>query len=264
MTTLTVRALEARYGRIRAVRDAGLEAAEGEIVALIGANGAGKTTLLRCLAGLHRPSAGSIRIDGQEVAGVAAHKMTSYGLALVPEGRQLFGDLTVAENLRMGMYGTGIRSAAGVNERMEGIYEMFPVLRDFSGHRAGLMSGGQQQMLAIGRALIRRPRILLFDEPSLGLAPRIVTQILRSVQSLAATGVTVLLSEQNATAALRIADRGVVMENGRITRTAPAAELLADDDVSHHYLGRGQEETAPAGIRVLPENLDGGLLFARN
>ncbi|MGW0082197.1 ABC transporter ATP-binding protein [Streptomyces sp. NPDC003393] len=249
--------LDVRYGATRALREVSFDVAEGEVVALIGANGAGKSTLLRTLAGLETPRGGSIRLFGRDTGRAPAHEVARRGLRLVAEGRQLFTDLTVGENLWMG----GYASPYGREEQhaqLERVYELFPVLREFTGRAAGMLSGGQQQMVAIGRALMGGPRVLLLDEPSLGLAPKYVTQILEVVGELAATGITVLLAEQNASAALRAADRGIVLSNGTITHTSSAQELLDDEDVSRHYLGIGT--ATDAGIagarRQLPRGLD--------
>jgi len=253
---LTVRGLDARYGSTRVLHDVSCDVPDGSMVAMIGANGAGKTTLLKCIAGLHRPSKGDITLGDEPVAGLAAHHVARRGACLVPAGRQLFGDLTVAENLHVGLHGTGVRGTTAVTARLERVYDLFPILRDFATRQAGLLSGGQQQMLAIARALVREPKVLLLDEPSLGIAPLLVTEILGVLQQLVRDGVTILLAEQNAAAALAIADRGVVMENGTITRTDTAEALLADDDVSRHYLGTaadpveiGHERALPAGLR---------------
>lgn len=198
---------------------------------------------------------GSVVTNGRQIIGLPAHRIAGFGVGLVPEGRHLFGDLTVRQNLEVGLHGLGCRGAEA-NRRIEEVIELFPVLGDFSGRRAGALSGGQQQMLAIGRALVRRPRVLLLDEPSLGLAPLLVTQILQKVRGLAEEGVAVLLAEQNAAAALRMSDVGAVMENGRLTRLAPAVELLSDAEVSRHYLGGGAPSAAPglSGLR-LPDEL---------
>lgn len=252
---LAIDQLGATYGVTRALRGVSLDAERGQVVALIGANGAGKTTLLHCAAGVHRPADGTISLDGTDVSRLPAHRLARRGLCLVPAGRQLFGDLTVFENLRMGLHGTGVHGRVA-GERIDRVLELFPVLREFAQRRSGLLSGGQQQMLAIGRALVREPRVLLLDEPSLGLAPLLVAQILDTVAELARGGVAVVLAEQNAAAALRVADRGVVLENGRVTRADDAATLRADEDVSRHYLGAAPEQTAPGGERRLPEGLD--------
>jgi branched-chain amino acid transport system ATP-binding protein len=252
---LTVRELDARHGAIQALRRVSLELDRGRVLALIGANGAGKTTLLHCIAGLHRPVAGRILVAGEDTTGLPAHRLACRGLCLVPAGRQLFAELTVAENLRMGLHGLRLDEDMRT-ARTERVYELFPILREFTERQAGLLSGGQQQMLAIGRALVRAPRVLLLDEPSLGLAPLLVAQILDTVSRLARGGVAVLLAEQNAAAALRVADQGIVLENGRVTRVDGAATLLADEDVRRHYLGAAGTATGDRTTRTLPPGLD--------
>ncbi|GHJ37873.1 ABC transporter ATP-binding protein [Streptomyces sp. TS71-3] len=253
---LTAQRLDVRYGATRALRDVSCEVAEGEVLALIGANGAGKSTLLRTLAGLNRPRGGTVRLLGEDTTRGPAHDVARRGLCLVPEGRQLFADLTVRENLLMGCLRTG-RAGTDAGERFERVFGLFPVLREFSGRQAGMLSGGQQQMVAVGRALMGEPRVLLLDEPSLGLAPAYVTQILDVVRELADAGTAVLLAEQNAAAALRTADHGIVLTNGVVTHRATAAELLADEDVSRHYLGVGAQGDPEAArrVRAVPEGL---------
>jgi branched-chain amino acid transport system ATP-binding protein len=256
--SLQIDDLEVRYGVVRALRGISLTAQPGRVTALIGANGAGKTSLLRTVAGLYRPAAGRVRLDGTDITAVPPDKLAAAGVALVPEGRQLFDDLTVAENLRMGLYGTGARGADAA-ERTAKVCAVFPALDDIMDRRAGLLSGGQQQMVAIARALVRRPRLLLLDEPSLGLAPRLVAEILATVRRLADDGVTVLLAEQNAVAALRVSHQGVVLQNGRIVAADDAAALLADEEISRHYLGTftepGTTEALDAPAVELPESL---------
>ncbi len=231
---LTVEGLRSRYGRIEVLHGIDLSVEAGEIVTLVGANGAGKTTLLRCLSGVQPVADGSVRFEAQDITRVSAHARTALGLGHAPEGRQIFTNLTVAENLRLGAF--RFRDAQ-VARDFETAYELFPILRDKRQQAAGSLSGGQQQMLAIARALMGRPRCLLLDEPSLGLAPILVSQILGVIKSLKDEGVTVFLVEQNAYAALAIADRAYVMETGQITMSGPAATLMADDRVREAYLG---------------------------
>jgi len=236
---LRVRGIEAGYGGVRALFGVDLEVAEGEIVALIGANGAGKTTLLSLISGLLRPSAGEVSFQGQSLVRLAPKKIVDLGLVQVPEGRQVFSSLTVAENLEMGAYSR--KRSAGIRKEMESVFRLFPVLQERSGQRGGTLSGGEQQMLAIGRALMAKPKLLLLDEPSLGLAPLVVAEIMRVIQGLKAAGTTVLLVEQNARQALKTADRAYVLETGRVTLTGPARELAANVEVQRAFLGRKRE-----------------------
>jgi branched-chain amino acid transport system ATP-binding protein len=231
---LSVKGLCARYGRIEVLHGIDLEVGAGEVVAVVGANGAGKTTLLRCLSGVQPAAAGEIVFRGEALAGVPAFRRVARGLAQSPEGRQIFTNLTVEENLRLGAY---LHDDDRVARDLEEAFAMFPALREKRGQVAGGLSGGQQQMLAIARALMARPACLLLDEPSMGLAPILVAQILDVVRGLRTRGVTVLLVEQNAYAALRIADRGYVMETGRIAMAGPAAALIADPRIRAAYLG---------------------------
>ncbi|MBD3763202.1 MAG: ABC transporter ATP-binding protein [Rhodobacterales bacterium] len=231
---LLVEGLRARYGRIEVLHGIDLAVTSGEIVAVIGANGAGKTTLLRCLSGVHPASAGAITFRGEPLAGVPPWRRVGRGLAQSPEGRQIFTNLTVEENLRLGAY---LFADDRVDKDMEDAFAMFPILRQKRNLAAGGLSGGQQQMLAMARALMGRPSCLLLDEPSMGLAPIVVAQIFDVVRGLKALAVTVLLVEQNAFGALKIADRGYVMETGRITMTGPAADLIADPRIREAYLG---------------------------
>jgi branched-chain amino acid transport system ATP-binding protein len=232
---LEVEGLSVAYGPILALREASLTLAQGEIVTVIGANGAGKSTLLRTLCGILRPQSGSIRLEGQEIGGRGSADLVKRGLALVPEGRHVFPEMTVRENLDLGAYYR--RDAAAVARDLEYVLETFPILREKIRLSGGGLSGGQQQMLAIGRALMSRPRLLMLDEPSLGLAPAIVQQLGRIIRDLNAAGTTVLLVEQNARMALRLAHRGYVLATGRVTHSGTGAALLADPAVQESYLG---------------------------
>ena len=231
---LTVEGLRSRYGRIEALHGIDLHIDSGEIVTLLGANGAGKTTLLRCLSGLQPISAGQIIFRGEALASTPAYKRLKRGLAQSPEGRQIFTNLTVEENLRLGAF---LFTDDRVERDMENAFQMFPILKEKRNLAAGGLSGGQQQMLAIARALMGRPSCLLLDEPSMGLAPILVQQIFDVVKSMRDLKVTVLLVEQNAFGALSVADRGYVMETGKITMEGPAGELLADPRIREAYLG---------------------------
>jgi branched-chain amino acid transport system ATP-binding protein len=231
---LSVENLTSGYGRIEALHGISIEVRAGEIVTLIGANGAGKSTLLRAISGVQSISAGSISFDGKSIGRLAAHARVALGIAQVPEGRQLFAPLSVEDNLKLGAWS---RRATDFWPDLARIYELFPMLASLRAALAGTLSGGQQQMLAIGRALMAKPRLLLFDEPSLGLAPILVDQILHVVRSLKDEGLTMLLIEQNARAALAIADRAYVLETGRITVSGTAAEIQSDRRVAEAYLG---------------------------
>jgi branched-chain amino acid transport system ATP-binding protein len=231
---LTVEGLRSRYGRIEVLHGIDLQVQSGEIVCVVGANGAGKTTLLRCLSGVQPVSAGQITFRGEPLTTVPAFRRLKRGLAQSPEGRQIFTNLTVEENLRLGAF---LYDDDRVDRDMQDAFAMFPILREKRNLAAGGLSGGQQQMLAIARALMGRPACLLLDEPSMGLAPILVAQIFDVVKGLKALDVTVLLVEQNAFGALSIADRGYVMETGRISLTGSAAELIADPRIREAYLG---------------------------
>jgi len=234
------------YGRSPVLHEASLEVRAGEIVALIGANGAGKSTLLNTVMGLVRRTRGSIRFEGREIGALATPGIVRAGLAQVPERRQLFGPMSVEENLRMGAYAR----RGDVGERLSAQYVLFPILGERRRQAAETLSGGEQQMLAIARANMAAPRLLLLDEPSLGLAPLLVTRIMQEIARLRAAGGTVLVVEQNARAALAIADRAYVMENGRITQTAAAAALLADRSVQDAYLGGAGASSRAAEARI--------------
>ncbi len=231
---LEVSGLRSSYGRIEVLKGVSLEVGAGEIVALVGSNGAGKTTLLRVLSGVQPHTAGHIEFAGEAIERAPPHRRVALGLTHVPEGRQVFAPLTVQDNLRLGAY---LRRDAGIARDIDRVYATFPVLAEKRGLPAGGLSGGQQQMLAIGRALMARPRLLLLDEPSMGLAPLLVEQILAAIVALRRDNVTILLVEQNATAALAIADRGYVLETGRIAHAGTGAALLADARVREAYLG---------------------------
>lgn len=231
---LEVQDLRSAYGRVLALKGVSLGVGAGEITAIVGGNGAGKTTLLRCLSGVQPAAGGRIVFEGADITGWAPHRRVAAGIAQSPEGRQVFGPLSVEDNLRLGAFRRGRAETA---EGIARAYAMFPILAEKRGLPAAGLSGGQQQMLAIGRALMSRPRLLLLDEPSMGLAPVLVDQILAAVLALKADGVTVLLVEQNATAALGIADRGYVLETGRIAHAGTGAALLHDPAVREAYLG---------------------------
>ena len=231
---LEVKGLEVRYGGIRAVKGLDLEVGERELVTLIGANGAGKTTTLKAIAGLLRPAAGVVRYAGRDITGTRACDLVPLGIALVPEGRGVFGRLTVEENLAMGAY---VRRDAQVAQDFDRSYGLFPRLAERRKQLAGTLSGGEQQMLAIARALMSRPKLLLLDEPSMGLAPLMVQRIFETIRAVAAEGVTLLLVEQNAKLALEMCDRGYVMESGSIRLSAPAQALLVNPEVKRAYLG---------------------------
>jgi branched-chain amino acid transport system ATP-binding protein len=234
---LEVRDLTVAYGAIQAVRCVSFSVGRGEIVSLIGSNGAGKTTTLRTISGLLRPATGEILLDGEPLHRLPAHEILARGVAHSPEGRRLFARMTVEENLRLGAYTR--RDEPGVVADMERIYALFPVLGDRRRDKAGLFSGGEQQMLAIGRALMSRPKLLLLDEPSMGLSPIMTSRILETVRELRDSGTTVLLVEQNALAALSLSDYAYVIDLGRTTLSGTGARLLADPRVREAYLGDG-------------------------
>jgi branched-chain amino acid transport system ATP-binding protein len=231
---LKVEGLTSHYGRIQALKGVDVEVAQGELVALVGGNGAGKTTLLRTLSGVQPASGGRVVFEGRDITKLKPHARVKLGIAQVPEGRQVWGPLSVADNLRLGAVLRRDREVAG---DLEKVYAMFPILKERRRQPAGTLSGGQQQMLAMGRALLTKPRLMLLDEPSMGLAPLLVEQILTSVAALKRQGTTVFLVEQNAFAALKIADRGYVLETGQVVLTDTGANLLANDRVKEAYLG---------------------------
>jgi branched-chain amino acid transport system ATP-binding protein len=232
---LEVHDLAVRYGDIPAVHRVSLDVADRETVALVGANGAGKTTTLRAIAGLVRPSAGTVRLAGEPVTGRAPHRLVEMGLVLIPEGRALFPTLTVAENLDLGATVRRARAARGAS--LDRVLALFPRLAERRAQAAGTLSGGEQQMLALGRGLMASPRLLLVDEPSQGLAPLVVRLIFDALRAVAREGVSVLLVEQNARQALALAARGVVLESGRVVRTGDSEALLADEGIRRAYLG---------------------------
>ena len=234
MSLLKVDDIHVYYGAIHAIKGVSFEVNEGEIVTLIGANGAGKSTTLNTVAGLLRPRSGSITFDGKNLASIPANKTVSLGMALCPEGRRIFQQMTVRENLEMGGF---TRPKNEIPVSMEEMFTRFPRLKEREKQIAGTLSGGEQQMLAIARAMMSKPRLLMLDEPSMGLAPILVEQIFDIIKELHAAGVTILLIEQNAQAALSVADRAYVMETGNITMSGDADDLLHNDDVRKAYLG---------------------------
>jgi branched-chain amino acid transport system ATP-binding protein len=240
---LTLSGINASHGPLHVLKGVSLHVNEGEIVALLGANGAGKTTTLRVICGLMRPSSGRMTFAGGSIIGTPTERLVRFGITQAPEGRQVFGPLSVEDNLRLGAY-TRLRSGKGaaVKEDLERVYTLFPVLAERRTQRGGSLSGGQQQMLAIGRALMASPRLLVLDEPCLGLSPLFVQRIMQTVQELGRQGMTILLVEQNARAALRIATRGYVMETGKVVLEGTAEELLRNRDVRRAYLGKDYDE----------------------
>ena len=231
---LQVEDVEVRYGSVPAIHDLSLYIDQGEIVTVLGANGAGKTTTLRMISGLHRPYSGRVLFEGEEIQNRPAHELVGRGLSHVPEGRRIFATMSVRENLDMGAFGR----RGSYKDDFDRVYTLFPVLGERQKQIGGTLSGGEQQMLAIGRALMARPRLLLLDEPSLGLAPKIIASIFQIIEAIRAEDVTVLLVEQNANQALRIADRGYVLENGHVLYQDTAPALLGDDRIRRAYLGQ--------------------------
>uniref|UniRef100_UPI0038B33E51 ABC transporter ATP-binding protein n=1 Tax=Microbacterium mangrovi TaxID=1348253 RepID=UPI0038B33E51 len=234
---LELKDVSVHYGRIQALRDISFSVEEGEIVSLIGANGAGKTTTMRTISGLLNPSAGSITFDGQDITKMKAHIRVVNGISQAPEGRGIFPGMTVLENLDMGTF--GLKSKEGVPESLERVFSLFPRLEERKKQLGGTMSGGEQQMLAIGRALMSQPRVLLLDEPSMGLAPQFIRQIFSIIKEINEQGTTILLVEQNANQALARAHRAFVLETGEITKSGTGKELLADPSIKEAYLGVG-------------------------
>jgi len=235
---LAASGLVSGYGRIEVLHGIDLTVQQGEFVAVIGANGAGKSTLLKTVAGLLRPQSGSITFEGRPIGGTRPELLVRQGISLVPEGRMLFGPMSVRQNLEIGAYSlSGGGKRAMLEERFRRVHELFPVLADRSDQAADTLSGGEQQMLAVGRALMAAPRLLLLDEPSLGLAPKVIAEIFSALDSLRAEGMTVLLVEQDARLALKHADRGYVVKTGAVAMQGPSAQLLADDSIRAIYLG---------------------------
>lgn len=234
-TILSIKDLKVNYGGIEAVKGISFDVTEGNIVTLIGANGAGKSSTLRTIAGLVKPAAGTLTFRGDNITGLDPTGIVKKGITLVPEGRRIFPDLTVLENLKMGAY---LRND-DISEDINWVYDLFPRLKERSWQAGGTLSGGEQQMLAVGRALMSKPKMIMMDEPSLGLAPLVVKGIFDIIKEINKQGVTVLLIEQNANMALKIAHDAYVLETGRITMTGTGAELLANDDVKKAYLGKG-------------------------
>ncbi|WP_043713330.1 ABC transporter ATP-binding protein [Symbiobacterium thermophilum] len=232
---LELQGVSAAYGKIRALSDLTLTVPDGQIVTLLGANGAGKSSTLKVVTGLLRPSAGRVLFDGHDLARMAPETIVPLGISMVPEGRQVFAHLTVAENLRMGAYAR--KDAAGVRRDLEWVLALFPRLKERYGQEAGTLSGGEQQMLAIARALMARPRLLLLDEPSLGLAPLVVREIFATIRQVNAEGMSVLLVEQNANLALQVAHHAYILETGRLVLSGPAGELRLHPEVKRAYLG---------------------------
>ena len=235
MAMLEVKNLEVYYGVIQAIKGISFEVNEGEVIALIGANGAGKTTTLQTITGMLQPKAGEIIFEGKDISKIPGHRIVSMGMAHVPEGRRMFSNLTVLENLKMGAYTR--KDKQEINNSLEMVYERFPRLKERTRQLAGTLSGGEQQMLAMGRALMANPRILLLDEPSMGLSPLLVSEIFDIIQEINKQGVTILLVEQNAKKALSIANRAYVLETGRIVKEDDAQALLHDEAIKKAYLG---------------------------
>ncbi len=240
---LRLESVSASHGAIQALRNVSLHVSEGEIVALLGGNGSGKTTLMKVISGIHPPAKGRLIFGGRNIAGFQAEQILRLGIGQVPEGRQIFAPLSVLDNLLLGAY---VRfkgkEKKEVWKDLEGIFGLFPVLKERETQRAGTLSGGEQQMVAIGRTLMSRPKLLLLDEPSMGLAPKVVGDIFRAIQTLPSRGTTILLVEQNAKAALRIAERGYVMETGRIILEGETSDLLNNREVQRAYLGKEYRE----------------------
>lgn len=236
---LEVKSLTVSYGAVSALNNVSVHVSEGEFVSLIGSNGAGKTTLLNSIMNIIPRKGGSVSLGGKDISKIRTSKIVTHGMALVPEGRRVFPNMTVQENLEMGGF---TRSSSENKKRLEQMFSMFPVLGERHAQAAGMLSGGEQQMLAIGRALMTEPRILLMDEPSMGLAPLVIKEVYEKLKMLAESGLTILLVEQNAAMALKYAKRGYVLENGKIVMQGKASELLGDNEVKRAYLGKEYKE----------------------
>ncbi len=235
---LVIRGVHAAYGKVSVLHGVDLEVGQGEFVVILGPNGAGKSTLLKTIAGVHTPTAGSVTFEGKRIGGLKAAVRIRFGLGAIPEGRQLFSDMTVRENLVLGAYARlGIQIPKSIEGELNEVFQLFPRLRDRQKQIAGSLSGGEAQMLAIARALMGRPRLLLCDEPSLGLAPLIIREMLTALSALRNRGITVLMADQNATALLRMADRGYVLDTGKIVASGSSKDLLRDDRLRAAYLG---------------------------
>lgn len=232
---LSVKDLVVSYGRVEAVRGISFDVTAGSLVTLVGANGAGKSSIINAISGLVRPTSGTVLYDGEDITRTRSHKLVPRGLVQVPEGRQVLATMTIAENLQMGARTLGRRAGAAIDE----MYQRFPVLGERRSLPAGSLSGGEQQMLAIARAMLAQPRLILMDEPSMGLAPKIVDGVFDVISEIRSSGATVLLVEQNARRALQAADEGHILQNGEVVRAGAAADLLADDDIIQAYLGTG-------------------------
>jgi len=240
---LRIQSITASYGKIQALRGVSLHVSPGDIVTLIGANGAGKTTILNTISGLVPVQSGKILFSGQNITGISPENIVKLGISQVPEGRQIFAPLSVMDNLLLGAYPRYRRKTKQqIHSEIDSIFEIFPILKERRKQLAGTLSGGEQQMLAIGRGLMSKPKLLLLDEPSMGLAPMIVSEIFEIIKSLRERGTTILLVEQNARAALGIADRGYVLETGTIVLQGPASELMENQEVKRAYLGKGYKE----------------------
>ncbi|MBR2334618.1 MAG: ABC transporter ATP-binding protein [Clostridia bacterium] len=240
MALLEIKDLKVSYGFITALKGINISVEEGQIVTLLGSNGAGKTTTLRTISGAIKPESGSITLDGKEIAGLPTYKIAKAGVTQSPEGRLLFSELTVEENLKVGAY--GVKSKAQLKENFERVYKLFPILRERKSQIANTLSGGEQQMVAIGRALMSNPKILLLDEPSLGLAPLIIEEIFKAFTKIREEGTTILIVEQNALQTLKIADYAYVLELGSISLEGPASELISNKKLIDAYLGGGKND----------------------